>query len=90
MYKRQLTDRTVYNNLEFVLRATGWKNKQEIQDRIEAVSYTHLDVYKRQVLCYNSSQYAVKALTKCAAYYISEEEIEESVSYTHLCAGSLK
>ena len=22
-----LTDRTVYNNLEFVLRATGWKNK---------------------------------------------------------------
>ena len=26
------------------------------------------------VLCYNSSQYAVKALTKCAAYYISEEE----------------
>ena len=32
-----LTDRTVYNNLEFVLRATGWKNKQEIQDRIEEV-----------------------------------------------------
>ena len=28
---------TVYNNLEFVLRATGWKNKQEIQDRIEEV-----------------------------------------------------
>ena len=35
------------------------------------------------VLCYNSSQYAVKALTKCAAYYISEEEIEE------LCATSI-
>ena len=32
-----LTDRTVYNNLEFVLRATGWKNKQEIQERIEEV-----------------------------------------------------
>ena len=32
-----LTDRTVYNNLEFVLRATGWKNKQEIKDRIEEV-----------------------------------------------------
>ena len=30
-----LTDRTVYNNLEFVLRATGWKNKREIQERIE-------------------------------------------------------
>ena len=32
-----LTDRTVYNNLEFVLRATGWKNKREIQERIEEV-----------------------------------------------------
>lgn len=32
-----LTDRTVYSNLEFVLRATGWKNKQEIKDRIEEV-----------------------------------------------------
>lgn len=32
-----LTDRTVYNNLEFVLRATGWKSKDEIKDRIEEV-----------------------------------------------------
>ena len=32
-----LTDRTVYNNLEFVLRATGWKHKQEMNDRIEEV-----------------------------------------------------
>jgi cell division transport system ATP-binding protein len=32
-----LTDRTVYSNLEFVLRATGWKNKQEIDQRIETV-----------------------------------------------------
>lgn len=32
-----LTDRTVYNNLEFVLRATGWKNKQEMKDRIDEV-----------------------------------------------------
>lgn len=32
-----LTDRTVYENLEFVLRATGWKNKGEIKDRIEEV-----------------------------------------------------
>ena len=30
-----LTDRTVYDNLQFVLRATGWKNKGEIKDRIE-------------------------------------------------------
>lgn len=32
-----LPDRTVYANLEFVLKATGWKKKPEIQERIEAV-----------------------------------------------------
>lgn len=32
-----LTDRTVHDNLEFVLKATGWKNKQEIEKRIEEV-----------------------------------------------------
>lgn len=32
-----LTDRTVYDNLKFVLCATGWKNKGEIKDRIEEV-----------------------------------------------------
>lgn len=32
-----LTDRTVDDNLEFVLKATGWKNKTDIKSRIEAV-----------------------------------------------------
>lgn len=32
-----LTDRTVYDNLEFVLRATGWKSKGEIKDKIGEV-----------------------------------------------------
>jgi cell division transport system ATP-binding protein len=32
-----LTDRTVYNNLKFVLDATGWRDKIEIDDRIEEV-----------------------------------------------------
>lgn len=32
-----LTDRTVYDNLLFVLRATGWKDKNEIERRIEEV-----------------------------------------------------
>ena len=32
-----LTDRTGYDNLEFVLRATGWKSKGEIKDKIEEV-----------------------------------------------------
>ncbi|KAA6337250.1 Cell division ATP-binding protein FtsE [termite gut metagenome] len=32
-----LTDRTVYDNLYFVLRATGWKKDYEIDSRIEEV-----------------------------------------------------
>ena len=32
-----LTDRTVHANLEFVLQATGWKNKVDIHTRIEEV-----------------------------------------------------
>ena len=32
-----LTDRTIHANLEFVLRATGWKDKLEIHTRIEEV-----------------------------------------------------
>lgn len=32
-----LTDRTVYDNLQFVLQATGWKSKTQIKNRIEEV-----------------------------------------------------
>ena len=32
-----LPDRTVHDNLEFVLRATGWSEKEEIQVKIEEV-----------------------------------------------------
>ena len=32
-----LIDRSVEKNLEFVLRATGWKNRREIRDRINEV-----------------------------------------------------
>jgi cell division transport system ATP-binding protein len=32
-----LTDRSVYENLAFVLKATGWTNKNEIKTRIEEV-----------------------------------------------------
>ena len=32
-----LTDRTVHDNLTFVLKATGWKNKQEMKKRIDDV-----------------------------------------------------
>jgi cell division transport system ATP-binding protein len=32
-----LNDRTVFDNLSFVLKATGWKDKEEIKQKIEAV-----------------------------------------------------
>jgi len=32
-----LTDRNIYNNLAFVLGATGWTDKQRIKDRIDEV-----------------------------------------------------
>ena len=32
-----LTDRSVRDNLDFVLKATGWKDKKEIKERIEEV-----------------------------------------------------
>ena len=32
-----LTDRSIYDNLEFVLKATGWKSKSEIDARIAEV-----------------------------------------------------
>lgn len=32
-----LTDRSVYDNLAFVLKATGWKSNEEIDERIEEV-----------------------------------------------------
>lgn len=32
-----LIDRNVYDNLEFVLRATGWRSKKAIKERIETV-----------------------------------------------------
>lgn len=32
-----LTDRNVHDNLMFVLKATGWKNQNEIEDKIEEV-----------------------------------------------------
>ena len=34
---RLLSDRTIYKNLEFVLKATGWKNRQTMHDRINEV-----------------------------------------------------
>lgn len=32
-----LPDRTIFDNLEFVLKATGWKEKSKIKDRVNEV-----------------------------------------------------
>ena len=45
-----LTDRTVEKNLSFVLKATGWKNKKEIANRIdEALESVHLNGVKEKM-----------------------------------------
>ncbi len=46
---RLLTDRSVYENLKFVLKATGWRNKDEIDHRIVEVleSVRELDKMKK-------------------------------------------
>ena len=43
-----LSDRSISENLEFVLRATGWTKKDEISSRIDQVpvSYTHLRAHE--------------------------------------------
>lgn len=46
-----LTDRTVGDNLEFVLKATGWKNKTKISERIkEVLESVHLNGVRRKML----------------------------------------
>ena len=45
-----LTDRNVFDNLEFVLKATGWKNKAEIKARIdEVLDSVHLSGVKEKM-----------------------------------------
>lgn len=50
-----LTDRTVYDNLLFVLKATGWKNQQEMQTRIETVLQEVGMMSKKSVMPYEMS-----------------------------------
>ena len=45
-----LTDRTVADNLEFVLKSTGWQNKIEISERIdEVLDNVHLNGVKNKM-----------------------------------------
>ena len=45
-----LSDRTINENLEFVLKATGWKNNDEISNRInEVLESVHLENYNTKM-----------------------------------------
>ena len=45
-----LTDRNVYDNLKFVLEATGWKEKEKITERIDNVLHSvHLSTVKEKM-----------------------------------------
>ena len=45
-----LSDRTINENLEFVLKATGWKNKDEISNRInEVLESVHLENFNTKL-----------------------------------------
>ena len=45
-----LTDRNIYNNLKFVLEATGWKDKIKINNRIkEVLNAVHLDGMEKKM-----------------------------------------
>ena len=45
-----LNDRNVYNNLMFVLRSTGWKNKELIKERIiECLEKVHITKLKNKL-----------------------------------------
>jgi cell division transport system ATP-binding protein len=60
-----LTDRTVFENLIFVLKATGWKNKKEMKQRIddvlEKVGLKHKDYKKPHQLSGGEQQRVVIA-----------------------------
>lgn len=45
-----LHDRNIYKNLEFVLKATGWKNKEEIDQRIDEVLHDVGMIEKKNAL----------------------------------------
>tara|TARA_B000000475_G_scaffold248895_1_gene224177 strand:- start:113 stop:784 length:672 start_codon:yes stop_codon:yes gene_type:complete len=45
-----LNDRNIYDNLEFVLKATGWKNKRHINERIiEVLEKVYLSGYQNKM-----------------------------------------
>ncbi|MAM05210.1 MAG: phosphonate ABC transporter ATP-binding protein [Flavobacteriales bacterium] len=45
-----LVDRNIYDNLKFVLEATGWKNKEEINNRIlEVLNKVYLNGYQNKM-----------------------------------------
>ena len=59
-----LADRTVRNNLRFVLKATGWKDQDEIDERIDDV-LRDVEMLERADLILYAGSLVPKALTDC-------------------------
>ena len=112
VYKRQVPSRTgcsmsadtiahLVKNVEYIVgvkEASG--NISHVAETIETVSYTHLDVYKRQLYTYEDKYYAVPKDVDTIALWYNKTMFEEAgldyptadwtwddvtaVSYTHL------
>ena len=64
--------------------ADGNEQDKVYLDGTGAVSYTHLDVYKRQVVLHSVVNRLMANKKELKDYYYSPESAYEPVSYTHL------
>lgn len=85
-----LYDRTVYENLHFVLRGTGWKKNEEIKKRIEEVASLCLLENKLNYYPYQLSGGEQKRLMIARAILNSPPIILADEPYTFLDENSVK
>ena len=59
----------------------------EISERLDAVSYTHLDLYKRQIQTYNPQSFAIQCASKqnYEKFYETEIALRKQLKYPPFC-----